>query len=59
MTCRIPTIHVGLMQQATVRGEEMATTVRETTSRYNEDGHYEKTLIMQDGSKHVITEYHA
>ena len=47
---------LGLMQQATVRGEEMATTVRETTSRYNEEGHYEKTLIMQDGSKHVITE---
>jgi uncharacterized protein YukE len=48
---------VGLMQQATVRGEEMATTVRETSSRYNEDGHFEKTLVMQDGSKHVITEY--
>lgn len=48
---------VGLMQQATVRGEDMAMTVRETTSRYNEDDHFEKTLIMQDGSKHVITEY--
>jgi len=48
---------VGLMQQATLRGEEMATTVREISSRYNEDGHFEKTLIMQDGSKHVITEY--
>jgi hypothetical protein len=47
---------LGLMQQATVRGEEMATAVRETSSRYNEDGHLEKTLIMQDGSKHVITE---
>ncbi|HET6735448.1 WXG100 family type VII secretion target [Mycobacterium sp.] len=48
---------LGLVQQATVRGEEMATTVRETTSRYNEDGNFEKTLIMQDGSKHVVTEY--
>lgn len=47
---------VGLMQQATVRGEEMATTVRETSSRLNKDGHLEKTLVMQDGSKHVITE---
>lgn len=48
---------LGLMQQATVRGEDMAMTVRETTSRYNADGHFEKTLIKQDGSKHVITEY--
>jgi hypothetical protein len=48
---------LGLMQQATVRGEDMATTVRETTSRYNKDGHFEKTLVMQDGSKYVITEY--
>jgi hypothetical protein len=45
------------MQQATVRGEEMGTTVRETQSGYDEDGHFEKTLIMQDGSKHIITEY--
>ncbi|WP_156425468.1 MULTISPECIES: hypothetical protein [unclassified Mycobacterium] len=48
---------LGLMQQATVRGEEMAMTVRETTSRYNDEGHFEKTLLMQDGSRHVITEY--
>ncbi|MFS0896780.1 WXG100 family type VII secretion target [Mycolicibacterium litorale] len=47
---------LGLMQQATVRGEEMATTVRETSSGYNDEGHLEKTLVMQDGSKHVITE---
>jgi uncharacterized protein YukE len=54
----VPNPHdpAGLMQQATVRGENMATTVRETDSRYNEDGHFEKTLIMQDGSRHVITE---
>ncbi|KUI07763.1 hypothetical protein AU192_09825 [Mycobacterium lehmannii] len=48
---------IGLTQQATVRGEQMAMTVRETTSRYNDEGHFEKTLIMQDGSRHVITEY--
>lgn len=55
----VPSPHnpVGLMQQATVRSEEMATTVRETSSRYNEDGHFEKTLVMQDGSKPVITEH--
>ncbi|MDG4663391.1 hypothetical protein P9A17_02160 [Mycobacterium sp. 236(2023)] len=47
----------GLLQQATIRGEEMATTVRETQSGYNKDGHFEKTLIMQDGSKMRITEY--
>lgn len=54
----VPNPHdpVGLVQQATVRGEDMATTVRETSSRYDEDGHFEKTLVMQDGSKHVITE---
>jgi hypothetical protein len=55
----VPSPHdpLGLVQQATVRGEEMATTVRETSSRYDEDGHFEKTLVMQDGSKHVIIEY--
>ncbi|OFJ55633.1 hypothetical protein BEL07_01170 [Mycolicibacterium grossiae] len=51
-----PRSPLGLMQQATVRGEDMATTVRETSSRLDEEGHFEKTLIMQDGSKHVITE---
>ena len=55
----IPSPHnpIGLMQQATVRNEQMATTVRETSSRYNDDDHFEKTLVMQDGSKHVITEH--
>ncbi len=48
---------VGLVQQATVRGEEMATTVRATQSGYDDEGHFEKTLIMQDGSKIRITEY--
>ncbi len=52
-----PSNALGFLQQATVRGEEMGTTVRETRSRYNEQGHFEKTLIMQDGSRHVITEY--
>lgn len=48
---------MGLLQQNTVRAEEMATTVRETQSGYNDDGHFEKTLIMQDGSRIRITEY--
>lgn len=54
----VPNPHepLGLMQQATVRGEVMATTVRETSEGYNEDGDFEKTLVMQDGSTHVITE---
>ncbi|QZT60572.1 hypothetical protein [Mycolicibacterium austroafricanum] len=48
---------LGLLQQSTVRAEDMATTVRETESGYNEDGHFAKTLIMQDGSRLRITEY--
>ncbi len=52
-----PRNSLGLMHQATVRGEEMATTVREATARYNDEGHFEKTLVMQDGSKHVIIEH--
>lgn len=47
----------GFLQQATVRSEEMATTVRETSSRFDDEGHFEKTIVMQDGSKHVISEY--
>lgn len=52
-----PNDPLGLLQQAMVRGEDMGTTVRETRSGFNEDGHFEKTLIMQDGSKHIVTEY--
>lgn len=52
-----PAEPLGLFQQNVMRGEDMALNVRETTTRYNEDDQFEKTLIMQDGSKHVITEY--
>jgi hypothetical protein len=52
-----PRDHIGLFQQATIRGEDMGMNVRETIERYNKDGNFEKTLMMQDGSKHVITEY--
>ena len=48
---------LGLLQQDTVRAEAMATTVRETQSGYTDDGHFEKTMIMQDGSKIRMTEY--
>lgn len=52
-----PADSVGLFQQGVMRGEDMGTTVRETTQGYDKDDHYVKTLVMQDGSKHVITEY--
>lgn len=52
-----PTDSMGLFQQGVIRGEDMGTTVRETTQGYDNDGHYVKTLVMQDGSKHVVTEY--
>ncbi|HJT95487.1 MAG TPA: hypothetical protein VJ777_26710 [Mycobacterium sp.] len=52
-----PSDPLGLFQQNVMRGEDMAMNVRETRERYNDRGHYEKTLIMQDGSKHVVTEF--
>jgi uncharacterized protein YukE len=52
-----PTDPLGLFQQNVMRGEDMALNVRETTTRYNEDDQFEKTLVMQDSSKHVVTEY--
>jgi len=52
-----PADPVGIFQQGVIRGEDMGTTVRETTQGYDNDDHYVKTLVMQDGSKHVITEY--
>jgi hypothetical protein len=52
-----PSDPMGIFQQNVMRGEDMGMTVRDTQEGYNEDGSYEKTLTMQDGSKHVITEY--
>ena len=52
-----PSDSVGLFQQSIIRGEDMGMRVRETQERWTEEGHFEKTLIMQDGSEHVITEY--
>jgi hypothetical protein len=53
-----PSAAPGIYQQNLIRGEDMSITVRDTTQSYDKDGHYVKTLTMQDGSKHVITEYH-
>lgn len=52
-----PGDHIGLFQQATVRGEDMATSVRETKEEVVNDDEFRKTLTMQDGSKHVIWEF--
>lgn len=56
-----PSNHIGLFQQAVMRGEEMATTVREVKEEIvNHRGDYgepRKTLIMQDGSKQVLWEF--
>lgn len=47
----------GLMQQGTIRGEDMAMTVRESSEKTTEDGQHVTTLMVQDGSKHVITNW--
>jgi|GEM_PF-871003 len=47
----------GLAQQGTIRGEDMAVTVRESSEKTTEDGQHITTLMMQDGSKHVITNW--
>ncbi|MGV0644393.1 hypothetical protein ABQE44_13430 [Mycolicibacterium sp. XJ2546] len=52
-----PGDHIGLFQQATIRGEDMATSVRETKEEIVNDDEYRKTLTMQDGSKHVLWEF--
>jgi hypothetical protein len=52
-----PSDPLGLFQQATIRGEDMAITVRETKEEIVNDDEFRKTLTMQDGSKHVIWEF--
>ncbi len=47
----------GQMAQGAIRGEDMGRTVRESDEVKDADGNVVKTLIMQDGSKHVITDY--
>jgi uncharacterized protein YukE len=52
-----PRDHIGLFQQATIRGEDMGMNVRETKEEIVNDDEFRKTLTMQDGSKHVIWEF--
>ncbi|MDQ2638885.1 MAG: hypothetical protein M3Y83_18650 [Actinomycetota bacterium] len=52
-----PRDHIGLFQQATIRGEDMGMHVREVEEEIVNDDEFRKTLTMQDGSKHVIWEY--
>lgn len=47
----------GLMAQGAIRGEDMGRTVRESRETKDKDGNVIKTLVMQDGTKHVLTEY--
>ena len=47
----------GLIQQDIIRKNDMAMSVREETVKYTEDDQVVTTLIMQDGSKHVIHEW--
>ncbi|MCV7367735.1 hypothetical protein H7K09_09730 [Mycolicibacterium duvalii] len=48
---------LGLLQQSMLRGEDMATTVRDTKEEIVNGDEFRKTLVMQDGSKHVVWEY--
>ncbi|MCV7152575.1 WXG100 family type VII secretion target [Mycolicibacterium pyrenivorans] len=48
---------LGLFQQSVMRGEDMAVTVRDTKEEIVNGDEFRKTLIMQDGSRHVIWEY--
>lgn len=51
-----PSDPFGLMQQAAIRGKDMATIVRDT-EEWSEDGQRGKTLYMLDGSRHEIFEW--
>jgi hypothetical protein len=46
----------GLAQQGTIRGEDMAVTVRDSSEK-TDNGNTITTLSMQDGSKQVVTKY--
>jgi hypothetical protein len=51
-----PGTHGGRQLQDIARGQDMATTVRETTELTDENGNHFKTLYMVDGSKQEIKE---
>ncbi|AKS30705.1 hypothetical protein AFA91_01115 [Mycolicibacterium goodii] len=52
-----PSSPLGLFQQSVIRGEDMSTSVRETIDEVVNDDEPRRTIIMQDGSKHVIWKY--
>lgn len=52
-----PRSAMGAYQQDVIRGEDMATAVRESSEKHTSDDQHVTTLIMQDGSKHVIIEW--
>jgi hypothetical protein len=49
-----PTSVLGMMQQGTIRDQDMATTVRENREWTTSDGQGRQTIVMMDGSKHEI-----
>jgi uncharacterized protein YukE len=51
-----PSTDGGRQLQDIARGQDMATTVRETTESTDENGNHFKTLYMVDGSRQVIKE---
>lgn len=50
-----PRTMAGIWRQATIRGEDMAITVRESDEATDKDGNRITTLTMQDGSKQIVT----
>lgn len=52
-----PRFLAGLVQQAVLRDQDMATTVRESMEYTDADGQHHKSLMMMDGSRHDITQW--
>jgi hypothetical protein len=52
-----PSTPPGLVQQAVLRDNDMAQTVRDSKEWETEDGQYRTTLTMMDGSRHEIFEW--
>jgi uncharacterized protein YukE len=52
-----PRTFLGMDQQEIIRGEDMATAVRDSSEEDTSDGQHVTTLTMQDGSKHKITRW--
>ena len=52
-----PSNPMGMFQQSVSRGEDMATSVRDTKEGYDSEGHRTRTITMQDGSTHQFTKF--